>query len=246
MIKQPLYLALATLMQRQRNLSRPIGAGRGTDAQLQMKNDIEDEIERLVKLHMPSGSGFDNGTSLDCARSDSSVYRYPGRLSFATSYHHMDDHGYYCGWTEHFVDCTPDWDGFHLVVTGRDKRNTKDYIGDTFHNCLSAEVEVNQIPTPIKGGLDPALCSAYAEREKRHLAKLYSIPESAMHLPDSLWQILEDHRAQPAGTIAASAALLEIQRLLSGEEWDSDTLDAVATVLTAAGYEIQDSDEGAE
>lgn len=43
-------------------------------------------------------------------------------------------------------------------------------------------------------------------------------------------------------------ALDMIQRELSGREWSSDTLDAIADIMRAAGYEIADvsDDEGDE
>lgn len=141
-MKKPLYLQLAMLLQRQRNLSRVVGTGVYSESQLKMKTDIEDEIELICKEHLPSGSGFDGGTQLDMVRSDSSVYRFPGRLSFTTAFHHMDEHGGYCGWSEHCVDITPDWEGFRMTVTGRDRSQIKDYIAGVFHAVMNEEIEV--------------------------------------------------------------------------------------------------------
>lgn len=42
--------------------------------------------------------------------------------------------------------------------------------------------------------------------------------------------------------MSAEAALLQIQELLSGVEWTPETLNEVAEVMKAAGYEIQDID----
>ena len=152
--KKTLYIALAELMQRQRNLADSFTATSGTeqaDRLLTMKADVEDELTRLVKEHMPSGSGFDAGTTLDTDLSDASVYRYPARLSFRTSFHHMDEHGGYDGWTEHFVHVTPDWKGIDLVVTGRDRNQIKEYIAETFYQVLVQEVEVTDIPPKPEG-----------------------------------------------------------------------------------------------
>jgi hypothetical protein len=94
--------------------------------------------ERILVLaseNLPSGSGFDNGSefSLDESR--------PDRLIFSTSFHHMDENGFYDGWTEHRVIVTPSFvHGFDVKVTGRDKRQIKDYIGDCFHDALSRPV----------------------------------------------------------------------------------------------------------
>lgn len=92
-----------------------------------------DRIERIARNLLPSGSGFDSGTSFDFEASK------PQRLVLNTSFHHMDDGGSYDGWTEHSVIVTPIFGGFDLRVTGRNRRNIKDYIGETFHAALCAE-----------------------------------------------------------------------------------------------------------
>ena len=91
----------------------------------------------LAREALPSGSGFDNGTefSLDESR--------PDRLVFTTSFHHMDDSGSYCGWTEHRVIISPSFiHGFEMKVTGPDKRGIKDYIGQCFSDALDVPVEL--------------------------------------------------------------------------------------------------------
>ena len=93
--------------------------------------------ERLHDIleDFPSGSGFDNGTKLDEDRST------PNRLIFTTAFHHMNEGGMYDGWTDHEVIVTPDLAfGFVLRITGRDRNQIKDYIGEMFHYCLSADV----------------------------------------------------------------------------------------------------------
>ncbi|UCV26740.1 hypothetical protein [Ferribacterium limneticum] len=94
-----------------------------------------EEIEKLVKNTMPSGSGFDAGTVLDLHTSK------PNKLIFSTGFHHMDEHGGYDGWTHHQVVVTPNlqWD-FDLRITGPNRNEIKDYIHDQFQNCLSWEV----------------------------------------------------------------------------------------------------------
>ena len=106
-----------------------------------------EEIERLVREHMPSGSGFDAGTTLNFERST------PEKLVFDTAYHHMSEHGFYCGWTDHRVTVTPSFDsGYNLRVSGRDRNDTKSYIEDTFRAALSREVEVR----PLNANSEPA------------------------------------------------------------------------------------------
>lgn len=92
------------------------------------------ELRSIVSKALPSGSGFDNGTVLV---PDSE----PNRLVFRTSFHHMDVHGFYDGWTEHDVIVTP-----HLLfdisirITGRNRNDIKEFIDQTFRTALEALV----------------------------------------------------------------------------------------------------------
>lgn len=92
-------------------------------------------VERLVAHFMPHGSGFDAGTKIDWQLSGSS------RIVFTTSFHHMNEGGYYDGWSEHSVIVTPAFDGFNVRVTGRDRNDIKSYIGDAFHDALRQDVD---------------------------------------------------------------------------------------------------------
>lgn len=85
-------------------------------------------IDWLVKQYLPSGGGFDAGTKLDLIRSKA------GKLVFNTSYHHMNDAGYYDGWTEHAVTIVPTFDDCINIasITGRDRNSIKEYIADVF------------------------------------------------------------------------------------------------------------------
>ncbi len=94
-----------------------------------------DTLLALVREHMPSGAGFDNGTAIDVGRSS------PERIVFDTSFHHMDDHGGYDGWTSHKVVVTPSLaSGANVRVTGKDRNNIKEYIHDCFRSALETEV----------------------------------------------------------------------------------------------------------
>jgi hypothetical protein len=94
-----------------------------------------DAIETLCKAHLPHGSGFDSG----CTLQDQST---PNRLIFSADFHHMDENGYYAGWGEYRVIVSADLAfGFKIRVTGRDRNMIKDYIADTFHYVMSINVE---------------------------------------------------------------------------------------------------------
>lgn len=93
----------------------------------------EDTIHEIEKNYLPSGSGFDNGTSVDLEMSTGV------KLVLDTSFHHMGEHGCYDGWTEHDVVVTPTFRGFDTRVTGRDRNEIKDHIADAFAEALGAE-----------------------------------------------------------------------------------------------------------
>lgn len=99
-----------------------------------VNDDFRDQAEgKLAKLQamLPQGSGFDIGSKV--LRLSST----PQRIVIQADFHHMDEHGYYDGWSEHQVIITPclQW-GFKLRVTGRDRRGIKEYISDQFHDII--------------------------------------------------------------------------------------------------------------
>lgn len=92
----------------------------------------EERANDLVREFLPSGSGFDNGTKLDYEKSTGE------KLVFLTSFHHMDEHGGYCGWTDHSVTVGASLQfGLSIKVGGRDRNGIKDYIGEAFESALS-------------------------------------------------------------------------------------------------------------
>lgn len=93
-------------------------------------------LEALARDYLPRGSGFDRGCTfdVDASRADCLVIR--------TAFHHMDENGYYCGWSDHVVRVRADLAfGFTVSVSGRNVRDIKDYIADTFHSAMSEIVE---------------------------------------------------------------------------------------------------------
>lgn len=91
--------------------------------------------KQLTRDRMPSGSGINNGVTLGDDATSS-------KLIFRLSFHHMNDAGFYDGWTDHSVIVTPDLCfGFNIKVTGRDRNDIKDYLAETFQHALSQLVE---------------------------------------------------------------------------------------------------------
>lgn len=92
-----------------------------------------ENISSLVADFLPSGSGFDGGTQFDFDRSA------PECLRFNTAFHHMSESGMYSRWTEHAITVRPSLCfGFLVTVGGRDYRDIKSYIAETFESALSA------------------------------------------------------------------------------------------------------------
>jgi hypothetical protein len=136
-----LYSELAIAIQARANCAERMNGQRNSNNGITSDKQAEewydrwdDRITRLVSDHMPSGGGFDNGTKLDLDMS------HAERLVFHTSYHHMNDGGYYDGWTEHTVTVTPSFSGVNLRVSGRNRNDIKDYIHEVFHYSLTQEV----------------------------------------------------------------------------------------------------------
>jgi hypothetical protein len=129
-LTRPLYAVLANLVQAR------INSGEKHDANGDHWFAIHTEsIDNLVKEHMPSGSGFDSGTTLDLDKSTSE------KLVFTTSFHHMNDVGMYDGWTDHTVTVKPSlMFGISLTISGRDRNQIKDMMYDMFAEALKTKV----------------------------------------------------------------------------------------------------------
>ena len=90
-----------------------------------------EEIAELINQYLPSGSGFDNGTTLNLDKST------PQKLVFDTSFHHMSEHGYYTRWTDHTVTVRPEFNGLDVRVSGRDHNGIKDFITECFEHTMN-------------------------------------------------------------------------------------------------------------
>lgn len=90
--------------------------------------------QKRIEALLPSGAGFNNGTTIEAASNDQIVFRTP--------FHHMNEHGHYCGYTDHKIIVRPSLGyGFTVKVTGENIRGIKDYIQDMFIQLIDAEFE---------------------------------------------------------------------------------------------------------
>lgn len=86
---------------------------------------ILDECKKL-----PSGSGIDAGCKMireECTTK---------KMVFSFGFHHLNENGYYDGWTAHKLIVTPGWAGPDLKITGRDRNQIKDYLYQLFNELF--------------------------------------------------------------------------------------------------------------
>lgn len=153
-MKQPLYKAIASALEAKQNC---LISGNHEWSRRWM-----DVLKRLDR-ELPSGAGFDNGSVIVKAES---VF---DRIVIATSFHHMNEHGCYDGWTEHRVVVEPDMvHDFTIKVSGRDRNGIKDFIADAFREALAGEVEVFDAPTAADDCSTPETCGTCHECHKPH------------------------------------------------------------------------------
>jgi hypothetical protein len=133
----PLYRALATKVEVLRNAD--VAAQRfnwSREHRHEMDQRTHGSLMFLINSHMPSGSGIDIGTNLDSKKTRED------RLVFNISFHHMDEHGAYDGWTDHQVIVTPSLTSeFTLRITGKDRNDIKEYLYETFAYALKQDVD---------------------------------------------------------------------------------------------------------
>ena len=135
--QDPLYQQLAQLVGAR---LRCLASAKDPPQRHEWFHKHEDKILVLVKEHMPSGSGFDNGTKIDLDRSTEE------RLVFATAFHHMDENGFYDGWTDHTVTVRGSLAfGFRLTISGRDRNQIKDYVHESFEHALYAVPKLRKV-----------------------------------------------------------------------------------------------------
>ena len=88
-------------------------------------------LDQLVNM-LPSGSGIDNGTKLVSASAS--------RIVLECGFYHMDENGFYDGWTEHRVTVRPTFDSMDISVSGRNRNDIKEYLHEVYALALSENI----------------------------------------------------------------------------------------------------------
>lgn len=96
--------------------------------------DAKDERQARIDAILPSGSGFDCGTKILNADEK--------KIVFFTEFHHMNENGYYDGWTKHRITVTPDFiSGINIRIYGKNRSQIKEYIHVLFHGLLMSDFD---------------------------------------------------------------------------------------------------------
>ena len=124
MTKQTVIQAIDTTLQALRNCER--------SGNTEWRQKWDDRLTWIEREILPSGSGIDSGTTINRDRTDG--------VLLETSFHHMSEHGYYDGWTDHAILVRPAFTGIVLTVSGKNRNAIKGYLADTFEHVLTSEI----------------------------------------------------------------------------------------------------------
>lgn len=98
--------------------------------------DVAQERIDFIMESAPSGSGIDTGTKISYEASKD------GKIVFDFSFHHMNENGFYDGWTEHTLIVKPSLEyGMDILIRGRDRNGIKEYLYDMYGHWLQEEVD---------------------------------------------------------------------------------------------------------
>lgn len=98
-----------------------------------------DKLDELSNL-LPSGSGIDSGCAIDEEMSTKN------KIVIHSSFHHLDNNGFYCGWSNFDIIVTPDlFQDFNLKIVGRNAiypafSDTKEYLYSVFYDALNKNI----------------------------------------------------------------------------------------------------------
>jgi hypothetical protein len=122
--------ALATTLESLRNVERS-----GNNAWVAMHREALARLE----AKLPSGSGWDSGTTFDREKSTSH------QLIFSGDFHHMNEHGSYDGWTSHIIRVRPTFTGMDVTVSGSRRNDIKEHLAELFYTVMNETVDMDEL-----------------------------------------------------------------------------------------------------
>lgn len=129
-----------------------------------------ERIEDLIRQFLPHGSGIDAGIKFDFDASK------VDRLVFNFGFHHMNEGGFYDGWTDHSIIVRPSLAfGIDLRITGRDRNAIKEYLYDVFNFAMSQDVDGPSVSTcELIAELEAVVNGNYGQPKAVHVSALDS------------------------------------------------------------------------
>lgn len=128
-MKRPLYHHIASRLGAMKNCART-----GNDEWYKKHRDA---ICYLIDNYLPHGSGIDGRNTIDWGES------HGERIVLGVSFHHMNETGSYDGWTDHTITVRPSLVfNFELSISGCDRNQIKEHLGDLFDAALREEIDV--------------------------------------------------------------------------------------------------------
>ena len=95
--------------------------------------NVQDRVDRILAC-LPRGSGIDAGTTI--------VSVTDKQIVLTAGYHHMNEGGYYDGWTEHTIRVRPSLMlGMIVTVGGPNRNQIKDYLQELYARVMDQEFE---------------------------------------------------------------------------------------------------------
>ena len=105
----------------------------------------EEDMAKYLYEYLPSGSGIDNGMFFSHLQSDDN------KMVICSSFHVLDENGYYDGWIDFAVEIYPAFvGGIDLKIEGnftnrvnfvrKDASDIKEYLYEVFYDALVQEI----------------------------------------------------------------------------------------------------------
>lgn len=98
-------------------------------------------LKKLCQM-LPHGAGIDSTTPEELCGFDEGMSR-SDKLVINCSFHHMNEDGYYDGWTDHRIIVTPSFNGINIDVKGKNRNDIKGYLYDVYYTVLTEEIKEN-------------------------------------------------------------------------------------------------------
>ena len=97
------------------------------------------DLKKICQRYLPHGSGIDN-TIPECLHGLWLISN-DKMIKISISFHHMNDGGYYDGWTDHIITVRPMFTGIGVYISGKNRNDIKDYLSQLYYESLSLMIE---------------------------------------------------------------------------------------------------------